>query len=58
MFDVFAKILHLSSVGQMLLLHSGCNPRNTLALIRKVGTQKASAPRLKFEAVIPNVDHT
>lgn len=56
--DVSAMILHLSTVGQEPWEHGGCRPRNTLALIRKVGTQKASAPRSKFEAVIPSVDHT
>lgn len=49
---------HLSSVGQKPLVHGRCSSRNTLALDRKVGTQKASAPRLKVEAVIPSVDHT
>lgn len=58
MCDVSEVILHLSDVGQEPLVHGGSSPRNTLALVRKVGTQKASAPRLKVEAVIPSVDHT
>lgn len=58
MSDVWAVTLHLSTVGQEPWVHGGCSPRNTLALVRKVGTQKAKAPRSKFEAVIPSVDHT
>lgn len=58
MYDVSEVILHLSDVRQEPVVHGGSSPRNTLALVRKVGTQKASAPRLKVEAVIPSEDHT
>lgn len=48
---------YLSADSQERLEHGWSRPCRTRALLRKVGIQKARAPRLKVEAVIPSVDH-